>query len=353
MATKTRRTPAGAGAKKRKAPARTARRRATTTESSFPVPSTMKAAAIDKFGPPDVLTVHTLPIPKVGPKEVLIAVRAAGVAGWDAKMRTGEYAEGKEKFPLVLGSDGAGIVAKVGKAVRRLKPLEEVWAYQYNNKKGGFNAEYVVVNADSVERIPKELTMLEAGAAAATGITALQGIEHLRLRAKETVLVFGATGAVGSLAVQFAKQTGAHVIATASTADGEKAMHDVGIEDVLDSRAADASARLKSFAPNGLNAMLAFAGGDALERCIDQVVEGGRVAYPNGVEPEPRKRPKVRLIAYDGETGRGAFQRLNRAVADSHLRVLIADKFPLEEAGKAHARVEESHVIGRVALQIA
>jgi NADPH2:quinone reductase len=353
MATKTRRAPARAGGKKRKAPARGAGRKATTAEASLPVPTTMKAAAIDKFGPPEVLTVHTLPVPKVGPKEVLIALRATGVGVWDAKIRAGDYAEGNEKFPLVLGSDGAGIVAQVGKSVRRLKPLDEVWAYQYNNKKGGFNAEYVVVPANSVERIPKELTLLEAGAAAATGITALQGVEHLRLRANETVLVFGATGAVGSLAVQFAKRTGAHVIATASTADGEKAMHDLGIEDVFDSRAADALARLKSLAPNGLNAVLAFAGGDALEQCIDQLVEGGRVAYPNGVEPEPRKRPKVRVIAYDGEPGRQEFERLNRAVAESRLRVLIADKFPLEEAAKAQARAEEPHVVGRVALQIA
>lgn len=353
MATKTRRTTAKAGAKKRKAPPKAARRKTATTDSSLPVPATMKAAAIDRFGPPEVLTIHTLPVPKVGPKEVLISVRATGVGVWDAKLRAGEYAEGNEKFPLVLGSDGAGIVAKVGKSVRRLKPLDEVWAYQYNNKKGGFEAEYVVVPADSADRKPKELTLLEAGAGAATGITALQGIEHLRLRGNDTILVFGATGAVGSLAVQFAKVTGAHVIATASTADGEKALHDLGIEDVFDPRAADASARLKSLAPNGLNAVLAFAGGDALEQCIDQLVQGGRVAYPNGVEPEPRKRPKIRMTAYDGETGRKAFERLNRAVAESQLKVLIADQFPLEEAAKAQARVEQPHIIGRVALQIA
>jgi len=71
----------------------------------------MKAAAIDKTGPPEVLTIHTLPIPKVGPKDVLISLLAAGVGIWDAQIRKGEYSVGSKKFPRVLGADGAGIVA--------------------------------------------------------------------------------------------------------------------------------------------------------------------------------------------------------------------------------------------------
>jgi NADPH:quinone reductase-like Zn-dependent oxidoreductase len=313
----------------------------------------MKAAALDRFGPPEVLTLHTLPIPKTSPKEILIAVHAAGVGVWDTEFRKGNYKDGKEKFPLVLGSDGAGIVAQVGKDVRRFKPGDEVWAYQFGGKKSGFYAEYVAVNADNAMRAPPELTLTEAGAAPATAITALQGVDdQIKLRKTETILVFGATGAVGTMAVQFARRTGAHVVATASTPDGEKTLHELGITDVFNSRAPDASARLKSFAPNGLNAVLAFAGGDDLERCIDQLAEGGRVAYPNGVEPEPRKRPKVRMIAYDGEGGRAEFERLNRAVTEARLRVVIADKFKLEDAAKAHARIEQGHVVGRVVLQI-
>jgi NADPH:quinone reductase len=317
------------------------------------IPATMRAAAIDKFGPPEVLTIHTLPVPKTGPKEVLIAVHAAGVGIWDAELRKGAYAEGKERFPLVLGADGAGVIAEVGKSVRRFKAGDEVWAYEYHNPKGGFYAEYVAVKADNVAPAPKGLTLLEAGAGAVTGLTALQGVDdHLRVVKTDTVLVFGATGAVGTLAVQFAKRTGAHVIATASTVRGEKTLHEIGIADVFDPRADDAASRLRVFAPGGLTAVLALAGGDSLERCIDQVVEGGRIAYPNGVEPEPRKRPKIRTISYDAEGGPDEFTRLNAAVIEARLKVVIDSTFKLEEAAKAHARVERAHVIGRIVLQI-
>jgi NADPH2:quinone reductase len=302
----------------KKAPAKTAASR----------PATMRAEAIDRFGPPEVLTSHALPVPKVGPKDVLIASHTAGVGIWDAKIREGSYAEGPTKFPLVLGADGAGIVAEVGKDVRRFKPRDEVWAYEFNNKKGGFYAEYAVVKADNVAPLPKELTLLEAGAAAVTGLTALQGVDdHLKLKKTDTVLVFGATGAVGSLAVQFAKRTGANVVATATTGAGERALRDVGIDQVLDPGADDAAARLRAFAPKGLTAVLAFAGGETLERLIDQVVEGGRVGYPNGVEPEPRKRAKIRVSAYDARSGREEFNRLNRAVAEAQLKVVIDSKY--------------------------
>jgi NADPH:quinone reductase-like Zn-dependent oxidoreductase len=313
----------------------------------------MRAAAIDRFGPPEVLTTHVLPVPTTGPHEVLIAIHAAGVGIWDAELRKGAYAEGGERFPMVLGTDGAGIIAEVGKDVRRFKPNDQVWAYEFGNPKGGFYAEYVAVKANSVGPAPKELTLLEAGASAVTGLTALQGVDdHLHLAKTDTVLVFGATGAVGTLAVQFAQRTGAHVVATASTARGEKTLHELGIEMVFDPRADDASQRVTTFAPQGLTAVLALAGGDALERCIDHVVDGGRVAHPNGVEPQPRKRPKIKVIGYDAAAGPDEFEKLNRAVTESRLRVVIDSKYTLEEAAEAHARLERAHVVGRIVLQI-
>jgi len=313
----------------------------------------MKAAAIDKYGPPEVLTIHTLPVPKVGPKDVLIALHSAGVGVWDADIRSGAYSVGPKRFPRVLGTDGAGIVADVGKDVRGFKEGDKVWAYEWGSSKVGFYAEYVAANAKNVAGAPKELTLLEAGAAAVTGLTALQGVDdHIRLGKTDTILVFGATGAVGTLAVQFAKRTGAHVVATASPGRGEQTLHDIGIEQVFDPRAADAPERLRSFAPFGLNAVLAFAGGDVLERCIDQVVTGGRVAYPNGIEPEPRKRAKVRMIPYDAVGGHGKLERLNRAVAEARLKVVIEKVYKLEQAAEAHARIEQGHVVGRIVLEI-
>jgi NADPH:quinone reductase-like Zn-dependent oxidoreductase len=209
------------------------------------------------------------------------------------------------------------------------------------------------VHEDHTGRAPKEISLVEAGAAAVTGLTALQGIDdHLELHSRETILVFGATGAVGTLAVQFARRRDARVIATATTSGGERALRDVGAEHVFNPRAEDAAGRLKSLAPRGLNAALALAGGAELEQCLDQVVQGGRIAYPNGVTPEPHRRPHVRVIAYDAVAGPAEFERLNRAVADAHLRVVIAKEFRLEEAAQAHSRLEQGHVIGRIVLRV-
>jgi NADPH2:quinone reductase len=314
---------------------------------------TMKAAAIDRTGPPEVLTIHTIPVPKVGPKDILISLLAAGVGIWDAQIRKGEYSVGNKRFPRVLGSDGAGVVVEVGKDVDRFKEGDRVWAYEWGSSNSGFYAEYVAPNAKNVANAPDELTLIEAGAAAVTGLTALQGVDdHLEIDKSDTILVFGATGAVGSLAVQFAKRTGAHVVATGSPGRAQTTLHEIGIEQVFDSRAADAAERLRSFAPGGLTAILAFAGGDDLEECIDQLVPDGRVAYPNGIEPEPRKRPKVRMIPYDAVGGRAPLERLNRAVAESRLKVVIEKVYKLEQAAEAHARIEQGHVVGRIVLEI-
>ncbi len=342
---------AKAASKKKRSPV-AAKKAASRGAKKAPV-ATMKAAAIDKTGPPEVLTIHTLPIPKVGPKDVLISLLAAGVGIWDAQIRSGEYSVGSKRFPRVLGSDGAGIVADVGEDVRRFKEGDRVWAYDWESTKTGFYAEYVAPNEKNVAHAPDELTLIEAGAAAVTGMTALQGVDdHVKLDKSETILVFGATGAVGSLAVQFAKRTGAHVVATASPGRAQSTLHEIGIEQVFDSRAADAPDRLRSFAPGGLNAILAFAGGEDLEKCIDQLVPDGRIAYPNGIEPEPRKRPKVRMIPYDAVGGRASFERLNRAVAEARLKVVIEKVYKLEQAAEAHARIEQGHVVGRIVLQI-
>ncbi|HEX5832032.1 MAG TPA: zinc-binding dehydrogenase [Gemmatimonadaceae bacterium] len=102
----------------------------------------------------------------------------------------------------------------------------------------------------------------------------------------------------------------------------------------------------------GVDAALVLAGGTEAERCLGHVLPGGRVAYPNGVEPEPRERPDVRNIAYDAVAGPRQFERLPRAVEDAHLTVPIAAPYPLAQAAEAHRRLEQGHVLGRIALRI-
>ena len=315
------------------------------------IPATMRAAAIDHCGSPSVLRLHVLPVPKPGPREVLIALHTAGVGVWDTEIRNGSWRPygGRPGFPLVPGTDGAGRVVATGARVRRFQVGNRVWGYDL----GGFYAEYVAVAAAHVGHVPKRLDLLQAGAGAVTGLTALQGIDdQLRLRRGETLLIFGASGAVGTLAVQFAKRRRASVIGTASGRDASQLVRRLDADAVIDARRDDAAAWLRALAPGGIDAVLALAGGAALERCLAFVRPGGRVAYPNGVEPEPRPRPRVRLTAYDAVAGPRQFARLERATAEARLRVPIAAVYPLAQAAQAHARLERGHVLGRIALRI-
>ena len=317
------------------------------------VPETMRAAAIDRFGGPEVLSIHMLPVPEIDPSEVLIAVHTAGVGSWDADMRAGWWPEGQPRFPLVLGTDGAGTIAAVGSRIRRFTVGEPVYSYSFANPKGGFYAEYVAVAAENAAPVPQNLDLEHAGAIGTTGLTALQGIDDaLHVKKGEAVIIHGASGGVGTLAVQFAKLRGARVFATASGEDGVALVRRLGADEAVDGRREDIAVAARNFAPEGVDAVLALVGGDKLERCLEAVRPGGRVAYPNGVEPEPRKRRGIKIHSYDAVAGVRQFERLNRAVEAAKLQVPIAAAYPLDEAAKAHERLAQGHVLGKIVLRI-
>lgn len=313
----------------------------------------MKAAAIERFGPPRVLTLQALPVPAPGAREVLIALAGAGIGSWDAEVRSGSWwPGGRPKFPLVLGTDGAGIVVARGATVRRFRIGDRVWATS-TSAKGGFYAEYAAVDARHAGHVPRRLDLLHAAAAVATGLTAIRGIDDiLRVRPRETVLVFGASGAVGSLAVQFARRRRARVLAAVRGRRAGALVRRLGADAVIDTLAKDIAERLPGLAPHGIDAVLALAGGEALDRCLRFVRPGGRVAFPYGVEPEPLRRRGVRLRAYNAETGPREFALLERAATEARLRVPIAGIYPLAQAARAHARLERGHVLGRIVLRI-
>jgi NADPH:quinone reductase-like Zn-dependent oxidoreductase len=316
------------------------------------VPKMMRAAAVDRFGGPEVITMHSLPTPTVDANEVLIAVNTAGVGIWDAEMREGAI-DGEVKFPFVLGTDGSGIVVGLGSRLRRFLLGDEVHAYSFLNPKGGFYAEYVAVHSEKVARISKSLHLEHAGAIPTTGLTALQGIENaIHLHKGESIIVHGATGGVGSLAVQFAKWHGGRVLATASSDDGADFARRLGADEVVNDRTGDIVAVAQRFAPKGVDAVLALVGPE-VERCIDAVRKGGRVAYPNGIDPESKKRPGIEILAYDAVTGVREFERLERAVVGAKPVIAIAQAFPLTEAAKAHQRLAQHHVLGKIVLRVA
>jgi len=326
---------------------------AANEERPVKLPQTMQAAAIDRAGGPEVITLHTLPVPKPQADEVLIAVNTAGVAIWDVGLRKHPQSIKHSAFPLVLGTDGAGIVAAVGAKVQGFKVGEPVYSYSWDNPHGGFYAEYVAVPAERVGHVPSGLSLLQAGAIATTGLTAIQGIDDaLHLKSGQTLIIHGASGGVGNLALQFAKLRGVKVLATASGEDGLAFVKRLGADAVVDSRHGDIAAAAHQFAPAGVDAVLALAGGDTLERCLDALRPGGHVAFPEGVEPEPKARDGVAVIRYNAIPGAQEFERLNHAIEAAKLEVPIAAEFPLAEAAKAQERVEAGHILGKIVLRI-
>ena len=332
----------------------THRRISTTMNGRLPaIPGTMKAAAVDRFGPPSALTMHEVPVPTPEPHEVLIAIDTAGIGSWDSSIRDGSWRKpGRPRFPLVPGVDGAGIVVAKGARVRRIRVGDRVYAYEFGNRQGGFYAEFAAVDAEHVGRVPKGLGLRGAGAVATIGLTALRGIDALDLRPRHTVLIFGASGAVGTMAVQFAVQRGAHVIATASGAAQARLVRKLGAHRVIDARRTESTDQLRTFAPDGLDGVLALAGGKELERCLDFVRPKGRVAHPNGVEPVPKKRRTFRLRAFDAIATPREFDRLNRHLGNRKTRVPISASYPLGKAAQAHRRLEREHVLGRMVIQV-
>ena len=316
----------------------------------------MRAAALDRFGGPETLKIQAVPLPEPGPDEVLIRVEAAGVGAWDPFEREGGFVEvlnREPKFPYVLGTDGAGTIAEVGENVDLFKQGDRVYALELANPKGGFYAEYVAVNGNNVSHIPGDLTMEQAAAMPTDALTALRGLDDvLRLKRDESVMIFGASGGIGHLAVQLAKLLGARVFAVASGQDGVTFIKRLGADAAADGRGDDVLKMAREFAPNGVDAALVTAGGGDTDRALSAIRAGGRIAYPNGVMPVPKAPTGVRIDAYDGEAGREAIDKLNRLIESGPFEVHVDRTFSLQEVAAAHTALNEHH-LGKIVLRVA
>lgn len=315
----------------------------------------MRAAALDRFGGVENIHVKQLPVPQPGPDEVLLRIESAGVGVWDPYEREGEFAKmfgNTPSFPYVLGSDGAGTVAAVGTQVHSLKEGDHAYALALGNPKGGFYAEYAVVKANQVSRIPKKLSVEQAGAMPSDALTALRGLDEiLKLKKGESLMVFGAGGGIGHLAVQLAKRMGARVLAVASGDDGVALARRLGADTVVNGRKDDVEAAARAFAPNGLDAALITAGGEAADRALRAMNKNGRVAHPNGVQPEPKAPSGVKVQSYDMEPSAEQIEKLNRLIESGPFEVHIARTFPLDKAADAHRELDK-HYLGKLALHL-
>ncbi|MEV4499976.1 NADP-dependent oxidoreductase [Micromonospora arborensis] len=317
------------------------------------VPERMQAAAFDEFGGPEVITLRKLPIPQVADDEVLIKVLSAGVGVWDAYERQGVLVPEGSALPIVPGSDGAGTVIAAGKKVTDLVVGDLVYASATARPKGGFYAEYAAVKAEYAAKLPDGVPAEHAGAMSTDALTALAGLDTISLSAGDWLLIFGASGGQGHLAVQLAKRQGLNVIAVASGADGVALVTRLGADVSLDGHGdlTDVLARIRDAAPAGVPAILAMAAGETLDRLTEALADGGVVAYAHGVQPEPRERPGVVVRAYDGVSNPRQLQRLNELIEAGPFVVHVAEKFPLGKVREAHKRLQTSYA-GKLLLTV-
>ena len=176
----------------------------------------MKAIQMSGFGEPDVLRMAEVALPEPGPGEVRVKLHYAGVNPAEAYIRSGAYAFFKPEMPYIPGFDGAGAVDKVGEGVRKVIVGERVFvASLLAKRKTGTYAEYVVCDAEAVHHLPAAVSFAQGASLGVPAITAHRAIfQRGALKPGETVLIHGASGGVGSLAVQMARASGAYVIGT-------------------------------------------------------------------------------------------------------------------------------------------
>jgi NADPH2:quinone reductase len=311
------------------------------------LPTTMKAAVVNAAGPPESVHIADVPIPKLKRDHVIIAVDFASVGSWDAKIRAGAW--GPVERGTILGSDGAGTIAAIGGGVDEFHPGDRVYAYDYGV---GFHAQYVSVpamRAEHVGPVPRQLSEEVAGAIPCVALTALAGLAKLGDPQGKRLLVFGASGGVGSLAVWLGNRTGATIVGSART-DAHAYVRNLGAVDVVDPGSPHLDREIERATRGGLDGALVTANGPALPAFLKHLKNGAPIVYPDGVEPEPayEKHPS---IAFDADTSRGAFQRLNAAIGSETIPVKVTT-YALEDAVEAHRRIEQGHVVGKLVLRI-
>jgi NADPH:quinone reductase-like Zn-dependent oxidoreductase len=307
---------------------------------------------MDSFGKPEVVHTERLPVPRLGKHDILVQVTSAGVGTWDPSLVRGTFQDVEVRFPRVLGSDGAGTVVAIGAGVKRFAVGDRVYGWGFGNKKGGFFAEYSAIDENHVARIPPGLSFDEAGSLAVSGITALQGLDKLGLESGQNVMIFGASGGVGHIAVQLAKHLGLHVFAIASKDDGVDLVRRLGADFAVDGHSKTLVSELRDCAGDGFDGAIVFGGGHGWKRELAFVRRGAIVAYPNGVEPEPVVPRGVKRISYDGESSVEAFTRLGDLIARGPLfHVEVSKLYPLDATAQALRDVQRHHV-GKIAIKV-
>ncbi len=302
----------------------------------------MKAMVFDHYGGPEVLHAAEVATPAAGPGQLRIRVKAVGVNPLDTKIRSGMMqAIRPMTLPAIVGIDVAGVVDQVGEGVTDAAVGDDVLGWADT----GAYAEYAL--ATKVARKPAALGWDTAAALPVAGETALRVLDLLEVKAGETLLIHGAAGAVGTIAVQLAVVRGATVIGTASPAN-HAYLRDLGAIPVeYGDRLVE---RVRALAPRGIDAVLDAAGRGALPASIE--LRGGTSRVVTIADMGAQKLG-VHFAAGTGATRSApALAELARRAAGGALRVTVSATYPLEQAAEAHRVSEVGHLRGKIVLLV-
>jgi 2-desacetyl-2-hydroxyethyl bacteriochlorophyllide A dehydrogenase len=324
----------------------------------------MRAAYIERLGPPEEIVVGELPDPRPGPTDVLVDVLATTVNPVDTFVRSGLFGT-PVAFPFVIGRDLVGRVVEAGPGAPGFAAGDPVWCNSlgHGGRQGAASGR-AVVPADRLYHLPSDVDPLWAVAVVHPAATAYLALfPHGELRAGDTVLVAGAAGNVGGALVTLAAGAGARVVATAAAGDAEYC-RSLGAAEVVPYDHPDLTARLRAAAPEGVDVYLDTSGGNDLVGAVDLLAHRGRIVLLAGARTTP-VLPAGPLYMKDGSVRgfvishattadlAGAARAINRLLATGDLRPRAVETLPLAAARDAHSRLERGDVKGaRILLHI-
>jgi NADPH2:quinone reductase len=318
----------------------------------------MKAAYIERLGPPENILCGELPQPKPKDSEALVRVQAVSVNPIDTYIRSGAVTM-PLPLPFVVGCDLAGVVEAVGTQVKRFTPGDRVWGTNQGllGRQGTF-AEYAAVEEKWLYRLPDGVSFEQAAAISLVGITAYLGlVQYARLQRGETLFVNGGSGGVGSAVVQIAKAIGAGVITTAGSQEKLALCRQFGADLAINYRTDDVDARIKEFIPTGVNVFFETLREPNFERAVPLLAARGRMIIMAGREARPVfpvgpfyvkgcSLYGFAMFNATPEEQQTAADHINRWLAAGQLRANIDRILPLSETAAAH-RLQEENTIGK------
>lgn len=314
----------------------------------------MRAIVFDTFGNPDVLSLQDVACPEPGPGQVRVAIYAAGTNPVDAQNRQDGSWAGLHP-PVIPGSDASGVIDAVGPGVTLFAPGDEVfYMTDFLHNSHGTYAEYQVVDAALIARKPPRLSHVEAAALPLAGGTAYETIiRRLALTQGEWMLMFGAAGGVGSLALQIAVAQGVQVIAVARSHHHDF-LSALGAVACLDYTTQDVVAEALVIAGRKLDTLVDFVGGEMVARSLPAIRSYGRVASIAGLSGDLEQLLDLNLTLHGilVRPERTRLLALDALITSGELHPIIDQVLPLEEAAQAHRRLETGHGQGKVVLAV-